>query len=307
MFSRRIGIAVIAVFLLGLGSAFAGEKIKAKGVITLRDGNNLTVKTAGGPLTVVVTGDTKVQQPLGVGLRKKDVSPDLLIPGLRLSFEGEGGAPNQVIASTITFDSDDLALAEVIQAGLNPTAEQQARNIQAIAANKVAITQNRASIAAILSQVEANKERIAANQAQIDEVASSTAKRFSELGESITLVAAVVYFAPGDYTLALEDQAALAILASQATKKSGYVISVKGFTDSTGGADENQVLSRRRAQAVIAFLLQDCGIPANHIAAPGAMGETNPAATNETVKGRAENRRAEVKLLVNKGIVGAGM
>ena len=34
--------------------------------------------------------------------------------------------------------------------------------------------------------------------------------------------------------------------------------------------------------------------------------ETNPAASNETPSGRSENRRVEVKLLVNKGIVGAG-
>jgi outer membrane protein OmpA-like peptidoglycan-associated protein len=37
------------------------------------------------------------------------------------------------------------------------------------------------------------------------------------------------------------------------------------------------------------------------------MGETNPAASNETTSGRAENRRVEVKLLVNKGIVSASL
>jgi hypothetical protein len=39
--------------------------------------------------------------------------------------------------------------------------------------------------------------------------------------------------------------------------------------------------------------------------APGALGESNPVASNETASGRAENRRADVKLLVNKGIAGA--
>jgi OmpA-OmpF porin, OOP family len=41
-----------------------------------------------------------------------------------------------------------------------------------------------------------------------------------------------------------------------------------------------------------------------HIISPGAMGEYGPAASNETKKGRADNRRVEVKILVNKGIVG---
>jgi outer membrane protein OmpA-like peptidoglycan-associated protein len=56
---------------------------------------------------------------------------------------------------------------------------------------------------------------------------------------------------------------------------------------------------------VVAYLLQECSIPVGRIVAPGAMGETNPAASNETPSGRSENRRVEVKLLVNKGIVGS--
>jgi hypothetical protein len=36
------------------------------------------------------------------------------------------------------------------------------------------------------------------------------------------------------------------------------------------------------------------------------LGETNPAASNETSSGRGQDRRADVKLLVNKGIISAG-
>jgi flagellar motor protein MotB len=64
----------------------------------------------------------------------------------------------------------------------------------------------------------------------------------------------------------------------------------------------NQQLSMDRAQEVIAFLLQDCNVPVRHIVAPGAMGTVDPAASNETASGRAENRRVEVKVLVNKGL-----
>jgi OOP family OmpA-OmpF porin len=46
----------------------------------------------------------------------------------------------------------------------------------------------------------------------------------------------------------------------------------------------NQQLSMDRAQAVIAYLIQDCKIPVRHVIAPGAMGEANPAATNETAQ-----------------------
>ena len=64
----------------------------------------------------------------------------------------------------------------------------------------------------------------------------------------------------------------------------------------------NQQLSMDRAHEVIAFLLQDCNVPVRHIVAPGAMGTVDPAASNETASGRAENRRVEVKVLVNKGL-----
>jgi OOP family OmpA-OmpF porin len=51
-------------------------------------------------------------------------------------------------------------------------------------------------------------------------------------------------------------------------------------------------------------LIQQGKVPMRHIVAPGAMGECGSAAANETKSGRAENRRVEVKVLVNKGIAG---
>jgi outer membrane protein OmpA-like peptidoglycan-associated protein len=115
-----------------------------------------------------------------------------------------------------------------------------------------------------------------------------------------------VYFDTGVYAVSGADRNALSDLAKKALAyDKGYVIQVAAFADSVGTASSNQVLSRQRAQAVVAYLLQECNIPVGRIVMPGAMGETNPAASNETTSGRGENRRAEVKLLVNKGIVNA--
>jgi len=307
MIGRRIGIAVslLAMCLLSLGSAQAGDKIKGKGVITQRSGNALTVETDDdAAVTVTLTSDTKVQHPVGLGARKKQVGQEVLIPGLKLKYEGTGDQ-TQVTADTITFDRDDLSLAKVIQAGLNPTAQQQASNMRVYQANKEATdAEIAANQAANEASIAAAKQEIAANQANIDQVAQSTQKRFSELGDFVVKGEHTVYFATGDYSISGQDKNALADLAKNAlTYGKGYVIQVAAFADSVGTASSNQVLSKERAQAVVAYLLQECNVPVGRIVAPGAMGETNPVASNETASGRGENRRAEVKLLVNKGIV----
>lgn len=299
-----IAVSILTVLLLSLGS-FAADKVKGKGVITLRSGDTLTVETDEGTTTVVVTPETKVQHPIGLGARKKQVGQEVLIPGLRLKFEGTGD-PSRVTAETITFDRDDLSLAKVIQAGLNPVAQQQAVHTQQIATGKAAIEANQAAIAAATEEIEANKQRIAANQASINEVAQSTAKRFSELGQYAVKDETTIYFATGDYTIASEYKQSLGDLAKKALESGNkaYLIQVAGFADAVGSPADNQVLSKRRAEAVVAYLLQECGIPVGRIVSPGALGETNPAASNETQSGRAENRRTEVKLLINKGIAG---
>lgn len=71
-------------------------------------------------------------------------------------------------------------------------------------------------------------------------------------------------------------------------------IVVVGHTDSTGPEDYNQGLSERRADAVAAELIAR-GAPANKIQSYG-VGETQPAASNSTREGRAQNRRVEINI-----------
>jgi flagellar motor protein MotB len=54
----------------------------------------------------------------------------------------------------------------------------------------------------------------------------------------------------------------------------------------------------------VGYLIRECNVPVWRIVAPGAMGEFQPAASNENATGRAENRRVEVKILVNKAVTG---
>lgn len=308
--NRKRSIACAALLCcLAVGMAHAaaeGQKAKVTGIITGRTGDTLTIKSMdSGTVTIVLNDDTKVQQPKGLGLRKKQMSATVLVPGLKITVDGVGDAQNRVVANSINFNSDDLETAEAIQAGLTPTKQAVATNQQDIAANKQATETNAQGIAANQVQIAANKQQIANNQEQIDanqQEIQATNKRFSELSEYDTKGEAVVNFAVGSSTISASDKAALKQLAQTATGLTGYIIQVKGFADSSGNAAMNQKLSMERAQEVISFLLQDCNVPVRHIVAPGAMGTADPAATNETAQGRAENRRVDVKVLVNKGL-----
>ena len=66
---------------------------------------------------------------------------------------------------------------------------------------------------------------------------------------------------------------------------------VQGHTDATGNAASNQTLSEKRAQAIVAKLVE-MGISADRLTAVG-KGQTSPIADNSTDEGRAKNRRVE--------------
>jgi len=301
MNSKRIRIIVglLAVCFVALLSANAqGDKTKVKGLITTRTGDTIVLKTTDGTsVTVTLDDDTKVQQPQGLGVRKKQMSAAVLIPGLKVSVDGTSQDATHVLAKSITFDKDDLQTAEMIQAGLNPTEQK-------VAANQQNINENKQNIEANKEGISANQQNIGANKAAIDANAVETSKRFSELSEYDTKDQLDVRFASGSTVISAADQEALKKLAHNAVNLTGYIIQVKGFADSSGNAAMNQKLSMERAQNVIAFLLQNCNVPVRHIIAPGAMGDAAPVASNETTSGRAENRRVEIKVLVNKGLSG---
>src|SRR5271170_7126614 len=183
---RTIGTSLLAVCFLVAVSAFSpAQNVKVKGMISGRTGETLIVNNQDGSQTTVVLDDsTKVQQPKGLGMRKKQVSAAVLIPGLKVSVDGTGDS-TKVTAKTITFDASDLQTAEMIQAGLHPTAEQVAANQKNIATNQQDIAANQQATATNAKNITANQQATAANKADIDkniaDVEANT-KRFSVLG-----------------------------------------------------------------------------------------------------------------------------
>jgi len=302
---------IVALYILACAPAFGGQgdKAKVEGMITSRTGETLIVKTASGSPTVFLTDETVTKDDKGLfGLDKQQMSNAVLIPGLKVKVEGTYDYAGRVSAKTITVDGDDLEAAEMIQAGLHPTAQQVAANVRAIEANQQAIAAHDVELAAHKQSISTNQQNIAANREQIEQNMRDIEEhtnRFTSLADYAVKAEATVKFAVGSSTISPEDQGQLKQLAQSATALTGYIVEVVGYADSTGSAAINTKLSEDRAKAVVTFLMQQGNVPVRHIVAPGAMGEYGPAASNESQAGRAENRRVEVKVLVNKGIAGA--
>ncbi len=83
--------------------------------------------------------------------------------------------------------------------------------------------------------------------------------------------------------------------AAQIITKYNKKVEIAGHTDNVGAADFNVDLSLRRARAVRDFLVAE-GCDPDLFVIEG-FGLTKPIATNETVEGRAKNRRVELRFL----------
>lgn len=101
-----------------------------------------------------------------------------------------------------------------------------------------------------------------------------------------------VHFATDQATLTPEGQATLTRAADYMKQHPETHIRVEGYTDATGADTHNVPLSQQRASTVEQFL-QAQGIDKSRLTGEG-FGPQNPAATNATGSGKADNRRAEL-------------
>lgn len=91
-----------------------------------------------------------------------------------------------------------------------------------------------------------------------------------------------------------ESEALIQTYADFLKQYTNYSAKIVGYTDSKGSESYNQKLSEKRAQAVMANLVNK-GVNPKQVSALG-KGETNPIADNKTAEGRAANRRIEAEL-----------
>lgn len=118
-----------------------------------------------------------------------------------------------------------------------------------------------------------------------------------EMAQSLSAVGKVslygIYFDPGKSEIKPASRPALQEIATLLKNRSELKLHVVDHTDNIGGYEVNTVLSKRRAEAVVAALVKEFGISALRLTANGAA-YLAPVASNSTEAGRAKNRRVEL-------------
>lgn len=104
-----------------------------------------------------------------------------------------------------------------------------------------------------------------------------------------------IFFETAKYDLKPESNIELNKLVSWLNKNPRIKIEILGHTDNVGDDEDNLILSDNRAKSVYNYLVEH-KIAAERLSWKG-FGETMPKDTNETEKGRANNRRTEFRIV----------
>jgi outer membrane protein OmpA-like peptidoglycan-associated protein len=284
----------------------SGQKMKVKGVVLSRDVDTFTVQDmTGSTVTVLLTDRTSVKAKGGFFGGGTNYNVTNILRGLNLEVEGRGDANGQLVAEKVRFNESDLRVARTVESRVDPVE------------NRVGSAEGR------INQVEQNSQRLSG---QIDELAAvsnaanggakaaqatadaalvgvnATNERISALDDYVPQTSSSILFRRGSAVLSKDAKAQLDEVAQQALAARGYVLEVSGFASAEGGPETNRRLSQQRADTVIRYLVENHQVPLRRIITPYGYGESQPVADNKTRAGRAENRRVEVKILVNRGL-----
>jgi OmpA-OmpF porin, OOP family len=263
---------------MSLRSVPSGSKMKFRGVVIERNGDVFTIRDrTRADYSVVINNRTSIKTNGGFLHGGKTYADTDLLRGLIVEVEGRGDAQGQLAADKIRFNESDMRAAITSDTRVSP--------------------------------VEENQQRIAGQMDELYAVAAEARQQVAAVNDRVTAIdeydqqaAVAVNFKLNSAVLSPEAKRQLDDFASKLTDAKAYTIEVSGHTDSTGGEAKNMRLSKERADAVVQYLAVNHKIPMRRFTTPMGYGKTEAVADNTTAEGRAQNRRVEVKLMLNRGL-----
>jgi len=263
---------------INMRSVPSGSKMKFRGVVINRDADVFTIRDASrADYQVLITDNTSIKTNGGFLRSGKKYPVTDILRGLIVEVEGRGDAQGQLVADKIRFRESDMRAAQTTDVRVGP--------------------------------VEANMERVAGQMDELYAVAAEARAEVKAVNERVSSLddydvqeTVSVNFRTNSAVLSPEAKTQLDTLATKALAARAYMIEVAGHTDSTGSDAKNFRLSRARADAVVQYLAVQHKIPLRRFVTPMGYGKTESVADNTTAEGRLQNRRVDVKMIINRGL-----
>ena len=263
---------------LNARSVPSGSKMKFRGVVISRDADVFTIRDRSrADYQVLITDNTSIKTNGGFLRSGKKYPVTDILRGLIVEVEGRGDNQGQLVADKIRFNESDMRAAITSDTRVSP--------------------------------VEANQERMAGQMDELYAVAAEARAEVKAVNERVSALddydvqeTVAVTFRTNSAVLSPEAKQQLDGLAAKTTGAKAFMIEVAGHTDSTGSEAKNFRLSRARADAVVQYLAVTHKIPLRRFVTPMGYGKTEAVADNTTAEGRSQNRRVEVKMIINRGL-----
>ena len=263
---------------VSLRSVPSGAKMKFRGVVMERNADLLTIRDRNrADYSVVISDRTSIKTHGGFLRSGKKYPADELLRGLIVEVEGRGDPQGQLVAEKIRFDESAMRAAITSDTRVTP--------------------------------LEENQRKISGQIDELHSIAAEARREVTQVNERVTALddydqqaAVAVTFRLNSAVLSAEAKQQLDEFAAKAVAAKAYMIEVSGHTDSTGSESRNFRLSRDRADAVVQYLAVQHKIPLRRFSTPMGYAKAEPVADNRTSTGRAQNRRVEVKMLLNRGL-----
>ena len=256
----------------------SGSKMKFRAVVINRDADVFTVRDRSrADYQVLITDNTSIKTNGGFLRGGKKYPVTDILRGLIVEVEGRGNNQGQLVADKIRFSESDMRAALTTDTRVGP--------------------------------VEANQERMAGQMDELYAVAAEARAEVKAVNERVSSLddydvqeTVAVTFKVNSAILSPEAKQQLDDLAAKTNGAKAFMIEVSGHTDSTGSDAKNFRLSQERAEAVVQYLAVQHKIPLRRFVTPMGYGKTDAVADNSTAAGRSQNRRVEVKMIVNRGL-----
>jgi outer membrane protein OmpA-like peptidoglycan-associated protein len=285
----------------------SGQKAKLRGAVVSRSGDSFVVQDAGGAQTTIVLNErTSIKTRGGFLGGGTKYAGETITRGLNVEVEGRGDGTN-LVAEKIRFTDTDLRTARTLEANIVPVegrvgqaegrlgeAEQNAQRMSG-QMDELAAVSNAAAGGAVAAQEQADRA------VQGVQVAN---ERINSIDDYTPEQSIQINFKSRSAALTPDAKTSLDKVADYAKTAKGFLIEVTGYAYESRDKNVNRQLSQQRAESVVRYLVENHQIPLRRILTPFGYGAMNPLADNTTREGRTENRRAEVRVLVNRGLTG---